>query len=89
MTSMTVAVARVTAQGIDLRSAAGLDGVAAGFGEWFADDPKDVGNQTVHVLSARDTSGAAMQSTARRLTGLTGGNGSFDAHGGRRLGLSR
>ncbi|MGS0688116.1 ADP-ribosylglycohydrolase family protein [Nakamurella sp. GG22] len=76
-TSMTVAVARVTAAGVDLRSPAGLDGVAAGFGEWFAGGPKDVGNQTRSVLSARDKSGAAMQSTARRLTGLTGGNGSL------------
>ncbi len=31
-TSMTIAVARVTAAGTDLRSAAGLDAVAAGFG---------------------------------------------------------
>jgi ADP-ribosylglycohydrolase len=76
-TSMTVAVARVTANGIDLRSAAGLDGVAVGFGEWFADDPKDVGNQTRAVLSARDISGAEMRSTARKLIGKTGGNGSL------------
>jgi ADP-ribosyl-[dinitrogen reductase] hydrolase len=72
-TSMTVAVARVTAAGLDLRSAGGLDAVAAGFGEGFASRPKDIGNQTRAVLSARDKTGAAMQATARRLTGLTGG----------------
>jgi ADP-ribosyl-[dinitrogen reductase] hydrolase len=76
-TSMTVAVARVTATGMDLRSAAGLDAVAAGFAEWYASRPKDIGNQTRAVLSARDKTGAAMQATARRLTGLKGGNGSL------------
>ena len=76
-TSMTIAVARVTAVGTDLRSAAGLDAVAAGFGEWYASRPKDIGNQTRAVLSARDKTGAAMQATARRLTGRKGGNGSL------------
>ena len=76
-TSMAIAVARVTAAGADLRSAAGLDAVAAGFGEWYASRPKDIGNQTRAVLSAWDTSGAAMQATARRLTGRKGGNGSL------------
>ncbi|MET0863900.1 MAG: ADP-ribosylglycohydrolase family protein [Nakamurella sp.] len=76
-TSMTVAVARVTATGADVRTPAGLDAVAAGFAEWYSAKPKDIGNQTRAVLSARDTSGAAMQATARRLTGLKGGNGSL------------
>ena len=75
--SMAIAVARVTARGTDLRTVAGLDAVAAGFGEWYASHPKDIGNQTRAVLSARDSSGAAMQATARRLTGLKGGNGSL------------
>jgi ADP-ribosylglycohydrolase len=74
---MSIAVARVTAAGMDLRSAAGLDAVAAGFGEWYASRPKDIGNQTRAVLSTRDKTGAAMQATARRLTGQKGGNGSL------------
>jgi len=76
-TSMAIAVARVTAAGTDLRSPAGLDAVAAGFGEWYASRPKDIGNQTRAVLSARDTTGAAMQATARSLRGQKGGNGSL------------
>jgi ADP-ribosylglycohydrolase len=76
-TSMAIAVARVTATGIDVRTPAGLDAVAAGFAEWYSSKPKDIGNQTRAVLSARDTSGAAMQTTARRLTGRKGGNGSL------------
>ena len=76
-TSMAVALARVTATGIDVRTPEGLDAVAAGFAEWYSSKPKDIGNQTRSVLSARDTSGAAMQATARRLTGRKGGNGSL------------
>jgi ADP-ribosyl-[dinitrogen reductase] hydrolase len=76
-TSMAVAVARVTAAGTDLRIGAGLDAVAAGFAEWYSAKPKDIGNQTRAVLSARDRSGAEMQATARSLTGLKGGNGSL------------
>ncbi len=76
-TSMAVAVARVTAAGLDLRTAAGLDAVAAGFREWFDSAPKDIGNQTRAVLSARDTTAAAMTATAAGLPGRTGGNGSL------------
>src|SRR6478735_1054278 len=76
-TSMAVAVARVTATGTDLRTPAGLDAVAAGFAEWYASHPKDIGNQTRAVLSARDKSGVAMQTTARGLRGRKGGNGSL------------
>jgi ADP-ribosylglycohydrolase len=54
-----------------------LDAVAAGFNEWYASRPKDIGNQTNAVLSARDTTGAAMQATARGLRGKKGGNGSL------------
>ena len=43
---MTLAVARVTATGADLNTAAGLDAVAAGFAQWYASRPKDIGNQT-------------------------------------------
>lgn len=76
-TSMAVAVARVTAQGLDVRSTAGLDAVAAGFAEWYDSNPKDIGNQTRAVLSQRDRSGRGMQATAAGLHGLKGGNGSL------------
>ena len=76
-TSMAVAVARVTAEGLDLRTAAGLDAVAAGFLEWFNGGPKDVGSQTRMVLSARDRTAAGMTATAESITGRTGGNGSL------------
>ena len=51
-TSMAVAVAGAAAAGLDLRSPAGLDAVAAGFARWYADGPKDVGVHTGAVLSA-------------------------------------
>lgn len=76
-TSMTVAVARVTATGADLTTAAGLDAVAAGFVEWFDSQPKDIGNQTRAVLSARSGSAAEMTSVAARIAGRKGGNGSL------------
>lgn len=76
-TSMAVAVARVTAAGVDLRTAGGLDAVAAGFLEWFNGGPKDVGSQTRLVLSARDRTGAGMTATAGSISGRTGGNGSL------------
>jgi ADP-ribosylglycohydrolase len=76
-TSMTLAVARVTATGADLNSVAGLDAVAAGFVEWYDSHPKDIGNQTRAVLSVRNATAAAMTETARRVTGRKGGNGSL------------
>src|SRR3954471_724806 len=76
-TSMAVAVARVTADGVDLRTAEGLDAVAAGFLEWFNGGPKDVGSQTRRVLSARDATAAGMSATAKSISGRTGGNGSL------------
>src|SRR6476620_1476290 len=76
-TSMAIAIARVTAAGGDLRSAEGLDAVAAGFNDWFNSAPKDIGNQTRAVLAARDITAEAMTATARALSGRTGGNGSL------------
>jgi ADP-ribosylglycohydrolase len=76
-TSMAVAIARVTATGADLNSVAGLDEVAAGFRQWYSSGPKDIGNQTRTVLSARDVDAAAMTATAARLAGRKGGNGSL------------
>ncbi len=71
-TSMTVAIAEVAATGVDLRTPAGLDAVAAGFVRWYDSRPADIGIQTRRVLSARDTTGAAMQATAAALPGRTG-----------------
>ncbi|GAB2908186.1 ADP-ribosylglycohydrolase family protein [Rhodococcus aerolatus] len=76
-TSMAVAVARVVADGQDLRTPAALDAVAAGFDEWYAGGPKDIGNQTRAVLSQRPGSAAAMTAAAAGITGRTGGNGSL------------
>ncbi|HET9646623.1 MAG TPA: ADP-ribosylglycohydrolase family protein, partial [Microlunatus sp.] len=76
-TSMTVAITEVTATGVDLRTPEGLDAVAAGFVRWYDSGPADIGTQTRRVLSARDTSAAAMQATAAALPGRTAGNGSL------------
>ncbi len=76
-TAMTVAVAMVTAAGVDLRTAEGLDAVAAGFLAWFNGGPKDVGTQTRMVLAARDRTAAGMTATARAIPGRTAGNGSL------------
>jgi len=56
-TSMAVAIARVAATGVDLRSPDALDAIASGFLEWHAAGPPDIGIQTSAVLAA----------TARRL----------------------
>lgn len=76
-TAMTVAIAEVTALGLDLRAAAGLDAVAAGFLRWFDTNPKDVGIQTRTILAAHPSGGSAMTRVAAGLPGLTGGNGSL------------
>ena len=76
-TAMTIAIAEATATGADLTNRPGLDAVAANFIRWYDSQPADIGIQTRSVLSARDTSALAMQATARRLPGRTGGNGSF------------
>jgi ADP-ribosylglycohydrolase len=81
-TALSVAVAEAAAQGMDLRSADGLDVVADGFRRWFAEGPKDVGNQTRAVLSAVPTGDArAMAERARRVAassnGRSAGNGAL------------
>ncbi|MET3805531.1 ADP-ribosylglycohydrolase [Nakamurella sp. UYEF19] len=76
-TTMAIGVALVTAEGFHLRTAEGLDKVAANWSAWYASGPKDIGNQTSAVLSRRDATAEAMASTARILTGLKGGNGSL------------
>ncbi|WP_109688886.1 ADP-ribosylglycohydrolase family protein [Branchiibius hedensis] len=57
-----------------------LDRVAAGFKQWYAGGPADVGVQTSRVLSAADPTAASMSSAAASLherTGRTAGNGSL------------
>jgi ADP-ribosyl-[dinitrogen reductase] hydrolase len=82
-TAMTVAIARVAADGADLRDEEALDRVAGGFLQWYAGGPSDVGIQTDAVLSSvRPGAGAAarMREVAAELhaqTGRTAGNGSL------------
>lgn len=81
-TAQTYAIARVAATGADLRTEEALDAVAAGFVEWYAGGPADIGNQTRAVLSAveGEPTAAALTQAARRLherTGHTAGNGSL------------
>lgn len=76
-TSMTVAIAEVTATGLDVRTAAGLDAVAANFVRWYDSSPPDIGNQTAAVLQSRPTSAAAMTAAAAAVEGRKGGNGSL------------
>jgi len=51
-TSMALAIARVAATGADLNSPEALDAIAAGFVEWYAAGPPDIGIQTSRVLAA-------------------------------------
>jgi hypothetical protein len=51
-TQMAVLIARVSATGVDLRSADALDEIALAFEEWFGGGPSDVGIQTSAVLGA-------------------------------------
>ena len=81
-TSMTWCVLDVAASGVDLRSAEGLDAVAARFAEWAGSNPPDIGIQTRSVLGAvgKEPTGAELTSAAARLherTGRTAGNGSL------------
>lgn len=89
-TAQAVAIARVAATGADLRTPAALDAVAAGFAEWYAGDPADVGIQTARVLAAvgrPPSTGEAPTGMAERMraaarsvhesTGRSAGNGSL------------
>jgi ADP-ribosyl-[dinitrogen reductase] hydrolase len=81
-TAQAVAIARVAAGGIDLRSAEALDQIAQEFADWFAGGPADVGVQTSAVLSraGREPTGAHMTESARAVherTGRSAGNGSL------------
>lgn len=76
-TSMAVAVAEVSATGVDIGTGAGLDAVAAQFRRWYATNPKDIGNQTAAVLRAPGPDAASMQARARAIPGRRAGNGSL------------
>ena len=83
-TSMAVAIAEVSAEGLDLRSAEAQSRIAGRWIAW-AEHAPDVGVQTRQVLRAAGRSGpesvaARVRSAAAELhrrTGRTGGNGSL------------
>lgn len=83
-TSMAVAIAEVSADGLDLRSTVAQDRIVARWIEWAA-DATDVGVQTRQVLSAIARSGSesvstrahAAASALHERTGKTAGNGSL------------
>lgn len=88
-TAQTFAVARVAATGADLRTPAALDAIAAGFLEWFAAGPPDVGVHTATLFrqlvgggSAHVHEGGAAVMLARSealhaRSGHTAGNGTL------------
>jgi ADP-ribosylglycohydrolase len=83
-TQMTLCVAQVAAEGVDLTSADGLDAIAEGFTAWLAGGATDVGTQTRAVLTTaaslegrpHERLAAASQALHAR-TGLTAGNGAL------------
>jgi ADP-ribosylglycohydrolase/protein-tyrosine phosphatase len=79
-TDMANAITRAALEHRDLRTDEALDAVAAGFLEWYAQGPGDVGVQTSRILSQRPSSAAAMARAAEALhqqSGRSGGNGSL------------
>lgn len=85
-TAQAVAILDAVADGLDLRTAPGLDRVAANIHEWFDAGPPDVGNQTAQVLrrAARlaggTPTGAQLAKAAEQVhdeTGRSAGNGSL------------
>lgn len=81
-TAQAVAIARVAATGVDLRSAEALDAIAGGFAAWFAEGPADVGIQTAQVLSRAGAEADAVRmraeaSAVHAASGRSAGNGSL------------
>lgn len=81
-TAQAAAIARVAADGLDLRTPEALDRIAQGFADWYAGDPADVGTQTRSVLSraGRTPTGQAMTTAAKAVhdaSGQSAGNGSL------------
>ncbi|WP_370287775.1 ADP-ribosylglycohydrolase family protein [Nocardioides sp.] len=78
-TAQAVAIARVAATGADLRSSEALDAIAAGFADWYAPGPPDVGIQTSQVLrlAGRTPTAVQMAHAAREVherSGRSAGN---------------
>lgn len=82
-TAQTLAIASVAATGQDLRSTAALDAITAGFAQWYAEGPPDVGVQTSQVLrlagpaATAATMSAAAATVHQRNGGRSAGNGSL------------
>lgn len=79
-TDMACAITRVAAKGLDLTTEAALDEIAAGFLEWFATGPGDVGIQTSRVLRTSEPTAASTRAAAKKVhedQGRSGGNGSL------------
>lgn len=79
-TDIACAITRVAATGDDLRTEEALDAVAAGFHEWLAQGPGDVGMQTRRVLREKEPTAASTRAAAQRehdRAGRSGGNGSL------------
>jgi ADP-ribosylglycohydrolase len=82
-TAQAMAITRIAATGADLRTIDALDAVAAGFAEWYAAGPADVGVQTGQVLRTAGPDASAKQMTAAATTvhqrsgGRSAGNGSL------------
>jgi ADP-ribosylglycohydrolase len=83
-TQMTLCVARVAAEGLDLASPEALDQVAEAFEAWLAEGATDVGAQTRTILTrAAQLDGRPHERLIRtseelhQRTGLTAGNGAL------------
>lgn len=81
-TTMAWCVADVAASGLDLRSEAGLTGIAQRFRTWFETGPADIGIHTRRLLEevGPAPTGSALLATSYDLharTGHTAGNGSL------------
>ena len=81
-TAQAVAIARVAATGVDLRTSEALSQIAQGFADWYAGGPADVGIQTSAVLrlAGRTPTGVEMTDAARVVherSGRSAGNGSL------------
>jgi ADP-ribosylglycohydrolase len=78
-TSMAIVIARVAADGHDLRGEAAQDRLVVAWADWARNAP-DVGNQTREVLAASGNTAAGARSASTALherTGRSAGNGSL------------
>lgn len=75
-TAMTAAIARAATQH-RLDTTAGLDAIAAGFRDWYASSPKDIGGQTRRVLASGAGTASQMRAAAEATGPDNAGNGSL------------